>query len=213
MHDAFKEGETLFAEGKVDEAEKRFIEILKSDSDRKEVHNNLGVIAFGKNDMIGAAAYFEAALRIDPAYRDSLDNLEAVRDATAGKGRYPGHDIASERSLIDARLAIVNTFGNKFNDIYQAYFSENNQVRVITPRTAQDLSETAAWADIVWSTWCNEATVQLSRLADCPPLATNIRSYEILTPSLMSNVNWSRVDGALFVADHIRELANEMWPG
>ncbi len=55
--------------------------------------------------------------------------------------------------------------------------------------------------------------MHLSRLADCPPLATNIRSYEILSPDLMSNVNWSHVDGALFVADHIRELANEMWPG
>ncbi len=152
MHDAYKEGEALFAEGTINEAEKRFLEILKSDSGKKEVHNNLGVIAFGKNDMIGAAAYFEAALRIDPAYRDSLDNLEALRDASTGKGRYPGHDVTSERSLTDARLAIVNTFDNKFNDIYRSYFSKNNEVRVFTPRTAQDLSEAATWADIIWST-------------------------------------------------------------
>ncbi len=212
MRDAFKDGETLFAEGKVDEAEKRFLEILQSDSGRKEAHNNLGVIAFEKKDMARAAAFFEAALRIDPAYRDSLDNLQAVREIGTDSDRDPGHDTFPERSLTGARLAIVNTFDNKFNDIYRTYFAQNNQVKVITPRSVQDLTEVAAWADVVWSTWCNEATVHLSRLANCPPLATNIRSYEILTPDLMSNVNWSRVDGALFVADHIRELANTMWP-
>ncbi|MDH3892366.1 MAG: glycosyltransferase family 4 protein [candidate division Zixibacteria bacterium] len=205
-----QQGEALFAEGRHDEAEKRFLEILKSDSSRKEVHNNLGVIAFEKNDMAQAAAYFEAALQIDPSYQDSLDNLEAVKDA-ATAGPFSGHKAAAGKLLTDARLAIVNTLGNKFNDIYRNYFSEDNDVRVITPRTVQDLAEVAEWADIIWSTWCNEATVHLSRLANCPPLATNIRSYEILTPNLMTGVNWTKVDGAIFVADHIREMANEMW--
>jgi len=46
MKNKLKEGETLFADGKIDEAEKYFLSLVESDSDCKEAYNNLGVIAF-----------------------------------------------------------------------------------------------------------------------------------------------------------------------
>ncbi len=147
---------------------------------------------------------------IDPACHKTPDNSE-----TAGTGsRKTGHELAgsSGESLTGARLAIVNTFDNKFNEIYRTCFEKYNEVKVVQPRTVEELTELTKWADIIWSTWCNEAAVHLSQMDNRPPLVTHIRSYEILMPGFMTGVKWDRVDGAIFVADHIREIANEMWP-
>ena len=48
MNNTLNEGETLFADGKIDEAEKCFLSLVENDSDCKEAYNNLGVIAFQK---------------------------------------------------------------------------------------------------------------------------------------------------------------------
>ena len=40
MQNKLKEGEALFAEGKIEEAEKCFLEILNEDPKNKETYNN-----------------------------------------------------------------------------------------------------------------------------------------------------------------------------
>ena len=46
MNNTLSNGETLFADGKIEEAEKCFLSLVESDSECKEAYNNLGVIAF-----------------------------------------------------------------------------------------------------------------------------------------------------------------------
>ncbi|MCP4255087.1 MAG: tetratricopeptide repeat protein, partial [Candidatus Scalindua sp.] len=46
MNSEFNEGEILFADGKIEEAEKYFLFEAENGSNRKEAYNNLGVIAF-----------------------------------------------------------------------------------------------------------------------------------------------------------------------
>ncbi len=67
-------GETLFTEGKIDEAEECFLSLVESDSDCKEAYNNLGVIAFQKNDNERAIDYFTKSLELDPFCRDTVLN-------------------------------------------------------------------------------------------------------------------------------------------
>jgi tetratricopeptide (TPR) repeat protein len=74
MKNKLKEGETLFADGKIDEAEKCFLSLVENDSDCKEAYNNLGVIAFQKDDQEQAIDYFTRSLEIDPFYRDTIVN-------------------------------------------------------------------------------------------------------------------------------------------
>jgi tetratricopeptide (TPR) repeat protein len=74
MNDKLKEGETLFADGKIDEAEKCFLSLVESDSDCKEAYNNLGVIAFKQDDKAKANDYFTRSLEIDPLDRDTIVN-------------------------------------------------------------------------------------------------------------------------------------------
>ena len=68
------EGEILFADGKVDEAEKCFMSLVENDSECKEAYNNLGVIAFQKDDKEKAIDYFTRSLEIDPLHRDTIVN-------------------------------------------------------------------------------------------------------------------------------------------
>ncbi len=74
MNNKLNEGETLFADGKIDEAEKCFLSLAEEDSDCKEAYNNLGVIAFQKDDKVKAIDYFNRSLEIDPFNRDTIVN-------------------------------------------------------------------------------------------------------------------------------------------
>ena len=74
MNNKLNEGETLFAYGKIEEAEDCFLSIVENDSNNKEAYNNLGVIAFQKDDKEKAIDYFTRSLEIDPLYRDTIVN-------------------------------------------------------------------------------------------------------------------------------------------
>ena len=74
MSNKLNEGETLFADGKIDEAESCFLSLVESGYYCKEAYNNLGVIAFQKNDKENAIDYFTKALEIDPLYKDTIIN-------------------------------------------------------------------------------------------------------------------------------------------
>lgn len=78
MQNKLKEGKLLFAEGKLEQAEKFFVEILERDPANKEAYNNAGVVAFQKGDMKKAADFFAGCLRIDPFYKDAVLNFSFV---------------------------------------------------------------------------------------------------------------------------------------
>ena len=74
MNNTLSNGETLFADGKIEEAEKCFLSVVENDSECKEAYNNLGVIAFQTDDKEKAIDYFTRSLEIDPLYRDAIVN-------------------------------------------------------------------------------------------------------------------------------------------
>ena len=68
------EGERLFAEGKIDEAEQYFLLLAERGKNSKGAYNNLGVIAFQRNEKERAIDYFSKSLGIDPYYKDAIFN-------------------------------------------------------------------------------------------------------------------------------------------
>lgn len=74
MDNTLSNGEALFADGKIEEAEKCFLSLVENDSKCKEAYNNLGVIAFQANDNEKTIDYFTRALEIDPLYIDAIVN-------------------------------------------------------------------------------------------------------------------------------------------
>ena len=53
-----KKGETLFSEGKLEEAEKCFLNLLESHPADSEILNNVGVIHYARGDLKEAEAFF-----------------------------------------------------------------------------------------------------------------------------------------------------------
>jgi len=82
MQNKLKQGEALFVEGKVEEAEKCFLEILNEDPKNKEAYNNLGVISFQRQDIEQALEYFTKLLEIDPFHKDAILNYSTLLKST-----------------------------------------------------------------------------------------------------------------------------------
>ena len=74
MNDTLSKGETLFADGRIEEAEECFLSLVENGSECKEAYNNLGVIAFQNDDTEKAIDYFNRSLEIDPFNRDTIIN-------------------------------------------------------------------------------------------------------------------------------------------
>jgi len=78
MNNKLKEGETLFADGKIDEAEKCFRSILGNDHQNVKALNNLGVISIQKKDYKTGTDYLLEALRFDHEDADVYMNLQSL---------------------------------------------------------------------------------------------------------------------------------------
>jgi Tetratricopeptide repeat. len=70
-----EEGEFLYADGKLEEAESCFLSVIEEDSKNKVAYNNIGVIAYRMNDLEKAVDYFAKSLKEDPYYEDAITNL------------------------------------------------------------------------------------------------------------------------------------------
>lgn len=77
MDKKLAEGQNLFNEGKFDEAEKCFLSIIEEDSNsnNKIAYNNIGVVAYQKNEFEKAVDYFSRSLKYDPFYKDAILNI------------------------------------------------------------------------------------------------------------------------------------------
>ncbi len=75
MNNKREEGEFLYAEGKLEEAECCFLCLIEEDSSNKVAYNNMGVIAYKMNDLEKAVDYFAMSLNEDPYFEEAIANL------------------------------------------------------------------------------------------------------------------------------------------
>ena len=82
ISNSIKEGELLFSNGKIEEAEKCFASVLKMESSNKIAYNNLGVISFHKKDYQQALDFCIKSLSIDPYYKEAICNFFKIVNTT-----------------------------------------------------------------------------------------------------------------------------------
>jgi len=120
-----KKGEELFARGDLEGAEKIFEEILRADPGDREALNNLGVLAYHRNNPDLAAHYFHGALKADPSYEDAMVNLG---NCLMEKKEFPSAiqwlEKALERNPYEVML--LNALGNCF--IQEGDFAEAEKI-------------------------------------------------------------------------------------
>ncbi len=75
MGEKLTPGETLFAEGKIEEAKKWFLDFLDQSPEDAEALNNLGVIFYTSGNVIQAENFFLKSIEHQEDYLDALLNL------------------------------------------------------------------------------------------------------------------------------------------
>jgi len=118
MSDRLKEGELLFAKGKIKEAKKCFIDLLEEDPENSEALNNLGVICHALGKIQEAEDYFLKALAIKGDYLDPLLNLADLYQSVK---RWKEAAIQLEKYI-----SINNQDPNKFNQLGLVYLEMGN---------------------------------------------------------------------------------------
>lgn len=233
MQNKLKQGEALFAEGKIEEAEKCFWEIIKHDSKNKEAYNNLGVITFHQQNVEQAIQHFNKALEIDPFYKDAVLNYydvlrlvnlthEAVPFLEKVTEKYPDDKelvqlFEEARSAFQPKLKIavlcLPGFLSFLGDIVD-YLKTKYDVRTCYSNNNQEIESAVQWADIVWLEWANELTIALtnhSTLLNGKRVICRLHSYEAFA-GYAGKINWEKIFDLIFVAEHIKNIVLQQIP-
>jgi 1,2-diacylglycerol 3-alpha-glucosyltransferase len=108
-------GEALFATGNLEEAEACFLAIMDTEPENPEVMNNLGVLAFQRQDFEKAGAHFRKAIDLDKNCLSAIENLtemliltrefeqaaEIIRDAYKGGAISPALLAAASHCFLE----------------------------------------------------------------------------------------------------------------
>jgi len=76
--DQLKKGESLFSEGKIEEAIQCFEDVLAGDPNNTDAYNNLGVISYSLGNAQSAETFLLKTLEIDPNHINALMNIADV---------------------------------------------------------------------------------------------------------------------------------------
>ena len=228
-----EKGEAAFNKGDFEEAEKYFLEALKTDSKKKEAYNNLGVIAFQKKNIRESIDYFTKALEIDPFYKDAIINYsvllksldrfhESIPILEKAVDKFP-HDKELSHLLNEVRLtqksqtkiAVLCLPGLQsfLGDIVD-YLKTKYDVRTCYSNNNQEIESAVRWADVVWLEWANELTVAITNhptMLDSKRVICRLHSYEALA-GYARKINWERIADLIFVAKHIKDIVLQQVP-
>lgn len=118
MEDKLKQGEALFAEGKIEEAERCFLNLLDQNPEDAEALNNLGVIYYTRGNVQEAEGYFLKAVEAKEDYLDALLNLANL---------YQSSERWEEATLqLEKSIAIDDQDPNLYNQLGMIYLEMGN---------------------------------------------------------------------------------------
>jgi len=194
-HERILEGEALFSAGKLNEAEECFLMALSENPGEPVALNNLGVIAYKRQDYDKARDFFKQALAVDPLYVSARENLSELPKAALGTP-----------FLVQGRkMVILSDSESDFSRMCAAYFGNNNKVREVKAATDAEAASAANEADIVLlSSLFVPLKGFLSRNNKMKVIA-RVRGDERRSAEAWRAVPWGAFDGIVFPAEHVRK--------
>ena len=228
-----KKGEALFAEGKAEEAERCFLEIVKHDSKNAEAYNNLGVIALQRQNIEQALEYFTKSLEIDPVYKCAVLNYSEIlriQDRLhiiiplleKGIEKHPNDRELSQllreahlvqRPLTKIAFLCLPGLQSFLVDIVD-YLKTKYDVRTCYSNNNQEIEAAIQWADLIWLEWADELTVALTNhptLLDGKRVICRLHSHEALA-GYAEKIKWERICDLIFVAEHSKDIVLQQIP-
>ncbi|MDR4505570.1 MAG: glycosyltransferase [Candidatus Scalindua sp.] len=233
MENELRKGEELFTEGRIDDAEDQFLSIVKRDNNSKEAYNNLGVIAFQKNDIKRAIEYFTRSLEIDYSYKDAVINYtdllgslnqsqiaiplleKIVEDNPRDNEMRRLLEEISPQKHPQAKMVVLCLPGlESFLDELVNFLGKQYEVKSCYSHDQHEIESAVQWADIVWLEWANELSINLTNhaaLLERKHVICRLHSYEAFVP-FAQQIRWEKVNDLLFVAEHIKHIVLQQVP-
>lgn len=159
------------------------------------------------------SAVERAQFRIDQVRFDG----KIILSATAPQAEKPrSRDDAADsagHAAIDVRTKTLVLFAS--NDAFlgdlRRHFEGHYQVRMFSGGSRAQMERELAGADLAWFEWCDEFLVAATELPKRCPIVCRLHSYEAFG-DLPERVDWSKVDGLIFVNQSVRDLMAERIP-
>lgn len=233
MNNKLNKAEALFTEGRIEEAEKAFLFEAENGPDRKEAYNNLGVIAYQKEDREKAIDYFTRSLEIDPLYKDAVLNYTSLlktlnQDHIAIPLLEKITEIKPDDKEITLLLEEIRSAPQSKPKIailclprYESFLEDianhlkaRYEVQTCYTNNDQEIKSSIEWADIVWLEFANDISVYATNNVPAiqhKTVVCRIHSYEVLNGNLPS-VDFTKIDMVVFVDDYVRNIAFETNP-
>ncbi len=109
--------------------------------------------------------------------------------------------------VLNKKLAFVAS-SDAFLKPIMAHFARDNEVRVFSGNSRDDLAELLRWADLTWLEWCDGLAVEASRLPKSGKTVCRLHSYEVFTDA-PAQMNWRNIDGLITVNRSVEEILDQ----
>ncbi len=94
---------------------------------------------------------------------------------------------------------------DQFTFLHGIHTELNKEFNVAT--AAEYDSKQSKWADVVWFEWCNKNIIKATNMVKPKGQRWIVRlhGFEIYSTKRMMNIDWSKIDVLMFVAEHTRQ--------
>lgn len=118
--------------------------------------------------------------------------------------------LSTARGLTNKRIALFASNAAFLGDI-QRMLEENNEVRLFKGGSRALMERDLEWCDLAWFEWCDEFLQAATTLPKRCPIVCRLHSFEAFTHH-PENVDWTKVDGLMFVNESVRRLLLDRVP-
>jgi len=106
---------------------------------------------------------------------------------------------------------LICTSNDAFLGNIRSHLAANNEIHEFAGGSAALLERELVWADIAWFEWCDEFLAAATKLPKQCRIVCRLHSYEAFSNN-PEQVDWSKVDGLMFVNQSVRELLSGRIP-
>lgn len=113
-------------------------------------------------------------------------------------------EVRPARGLSGRKIALFAANATFLKEI-KGLLESNNEVRLFTGGSRALMERELDWCDLAWFEWCDELLVAATSWPKRSKIVCRLHSFEAFTHH-PEHVDWSKVDGLMFVNESVRRL-------
>jgi len=112
--------------------------------------------------------------------------------------------IPSDEKIKGKRIAFFASQATFVKDIIK-HLSGDNDTRLFSGQSLDDMRQLMEWADLAWFEWCDQLVIEATKFPRLCAVVCRLHSYEAFT-DMPRKVDWRKVDRLIFVNRSVKEI-------